>query len=69
MVAVWVGCQGRGFPLIIGFGLPGGVAFAFLGVGCLLVCLPSRRLLAVFLGRWPFLVLAFVPFLELLVVY
>jgi hypothetical protein len=31
--------------------------------------LSARRFLSVFLGLWPFLVLAFVPFLALLVVY
>ena len=62
MVVVWVGCQGGGFPLIIGFGLPGGVGFAFLGVGCLLVCFAGAALFVRVLG-------ALVLFLALLVVY
>ena len=46
MVVVWVGCQGGGFPLRIGFGLPGGVAFACFGAfsWC---CLPARRFVSV----------------------
>ena len=36
MVALRAGCQGRGFPLIIGSGLPGGGVCA-----TLFVCLPS----------------------------
>ncbi|CAE6786439.1 hypothetical protein SAMN05192563_10311 [Paraburkholderia aspalathi] len=34
-----------------------------------MVFVPAGRLLSVFLGLWPFLVLALVPFLALLVVY
>ena len=54
MVVVWVGCQGRGFPLIIGFGLPGGGGFAFLGVGCLLVCFAGAALFVRVLGALAF---------------
>src|SRR5579859_6458149 len=42
-------------------------ALLLAGIDCF--DLPSRRLLFGCLGLWPFLVLAFVPFLDLLVVY